>query len=76
MRVARILQQHRELLVAGLVGLLVVAGGCGGGDGVVAPMPVQPAGIGPPPTGPEGKAASNSPRARVKEARAAAKKLE
>jgi hypothetical protein len=76
MRIARVLHQHRKLLVAGLFGMLGFAGGCGGGDGAVAPMPVQPSGIAPPPAGPNGKAASNSLRARAKEGRAAAKKLQ
>jgi hypothetical protein len=72
MRIARVLLQHRELVVASLFGPLAFAGGCGGGDGAVAPMPVQPAGLAPPADSPAGKAA-NSPRARAKEARAAAK---
>ena len=52
MRIA-VLHQHRQLLLAGLFGLLAFAGGCGGGDGAVAPMPVQPPGIAPPPAGPD-----------------------
>jgi hypothetical protein len=76
MRIARVLRLHkrRQRLGAGLLGLLTFAGGCGGGADGVAPMPVQPAGIAPPAAGPDGKALSNSPRARAKEGRRAAQK--
>jgi hypothetical protein len=73
MQFARVLHRRRQLLGAGLFGMLALAGGCGGGNEAVAPMPVQPAGISPPPAGPDGKPLSNSPRARAKEQRSAAK---